>query len=443
MSILKQGLFERFRRDSRGNVVVIFALALVPLLGFVGAAVDYSRAAMIHGRLQSAVDATALKLTRDGAKLDQSGMLTMAQRYFNAVFDRTDTNIKPSIAIATADQKVTLSVTTSVPTVFMPLLGIMKMDVAASAVSTYDKTKIELTLVLDNTGSMGQSNKMVELKKATNALLSSISQLDPDGSRIRVAIVPFDTQVNVGTSYQWKAGKTYQHADWLGFSDAGTHFVATRYWNGAADPNKAWPGCVDDRYQPNDTQATVPIVSSNDTASRDTLYPATNCVNTDRYGNYTLGTIQPLTSNQTLLTKAVAAMQPSGNTNVTIGFHWGLRMLESGTTPLGLGAPLGTLGVKKYLVLLTDGDNTQNRYGEGSSKIDTRTKAMCSTIKDTGAITVYTVRVMDGNASMLSQCASPVNAANPQTYFDVSNAQGISAVFQTILNNITGIRLTS
>jgi hypothetical protein len=293
-------------------------------------------------------------------------------------------------------------------------------------------------LVLDNTGSMGDSNKMVELKKATNALLASVHQIDSDGSRIKVAIVPFDTQVNVGTSYQWKVGKKYQHADWLGFSDVGAHFLPVKsVWPGAADPNKAWYGCVDDRYQPYDTQADVPVLSL-----KDTLYPATDCVN-QKNGVYTLGAIQPLTSDQTLLGKAVAAMQPSGMTNVTIGFHWGLRMLESGTTPLGLGAPLGTLGVKKYLVLLTDGDNTQNRYGERAYQIDTRTTAMCSRIKDSGAITVYTVRVMDGNGAMLNQCASPVSAANPQTYFDVRNAQGIGDAFQAILSNITGIRLTS
>ena len=34
----------RFQRQSRGDVAIIFALALIPILAFVGAAIDYSRA---------------------------------------------------------------------------------------------------------------------------------------------------------------------------------------------------------------------------------------------------------------------------------------------------------------------------------------------------------------------------------------------------------------
>ena len=33
-----------FRTAQRGNIAVIFALTLVPVMGFIGAAVDYSRA---------------------------------------------------------------------------------------------------------------------------------------------------------------------------------------------------------------------------------------------------------------------------------------------------------------------------------------------------------------------------------------------------------------
>ena len=35
-------IFKRFRDDQRGNFALMFALALVPLFGAVGAAVDYT-----------------------------------------------------------------------------------------------------------------------------------------------------------------------------------------------------------------------------------------------------------------------------------------------------------------------------------------------------------------------------------------------------------------
>jgi len=41
-------LIGRFRREQRGNIAVIFALALVPMVSAIGCAVDYSRASQIR-----------------------------------------------------------------------------------------------------------------------------------------------------------------------------------------------------------------------------------------------------------------------------------------------------------------------------------------------------------------------------------------------------------
>ena len=49
----------RFRAAENGNIAVIFAIALVPLLGFVGAAIDYSRATTARSAMQSALDSAA------------------------------------------------------------------------------------------------------------------------------------------------------------------------------------------------------------------------------------------------------------------------------------------------------------------------------------------------------------------------------------------------
>ena len=50
----------RLRSDRRGNVVLTFALALIPIMGAVGAAVDYSRANNIRSQLQAAADAASV-----------------------------------------------------------------------------------------------------------------------------------------------------------------------------------------------------------------------------------------------------------------------------------------------------------------------------------------------------------------------------------------------
>jgi Flp pilus assembly protein TadG len=50
----------RLRRDERGNVAVILAAAIVPVMGLVGAAVEYSRASDYQRRLHRAADTAAL-----------------------------------------------------------------------------------------------------------------------------------------------------------------------------------------------------------------------------------------------------------------------------------------------------------------------------------------------------------------------------------------------
>lgn len=50
----------RFIKDKRGNVAVIFGLTLLPLMGFVGAAVDFGRATSVREGLRAASDQVAV-----------------------------------------------------------------------------------------------------------------------------------------------------------------------------------------------------------------------------------------------------------------------------------------------------------------------------------------------------------------------------------------------
>src|SRR6202158_264277 len=50
-------LIGRFRSDQRGNIAVLFMLALLPILSAIGCAIDYSRAAQLRSKLQAAADA--------------------------------------------------------------------------------------------------------------------------------------------------------------------------------------------------------------------------------------------------------------------------------------------------------------------------------------------------------------------------------------------------
>ena len=56
-------LIADFRAAKGGNVVITFALATIPVVGGVGAAVDYSRANSAKTALQAAIDSAALILS--------------------------------------------------------------------------------------------------------------------------------------------------------------------------------------------------------------------------------------------------------------------------------------------------------------------------------------------------------------------------------------------
>ncbi|MFN3672693.1 MAG: pilus assembly protein, partial [Bosea sp. (in: a-proteobacteria)] len=68
--------------------------------------------------------------------------------------------------------------------------------------------------------------------------------------------------------------------------------------------------------------------------------------------------------------------------------------------------------------------------------IDGRTALACTNAKAAG-IQIYTIRVINGDANLLRNCAS-----SPSMYYDVQNASQLSPVFKKIAAEIASVRLT-
>ena len=83
-------LFQRFLDDQSASVVPLLALAAIPVVGLIGASVDYSRAAAVQTAMQAAVDSTSLALAKNAASQTADQLTASAQAYFSAVFTRTD-----------------------------------------------------------------------------------------------------------------------------------------------------------------------------------------------------------------------------------------------------------------------------------------------------------------------------------------------------------------
>jgi Flp pilus assembly protein TadG len=413
---------QRFLSARRGNVVITFALATVPIVGFVGAAVDYSRANSAKAAMQAAVDSTALMLSKDAQSLTESQLTQKATSYFTALFNRTDVkNIQLTPVLTNPTQgsfRLDLAGKGTVDTTFTRVLGQQMVNINVTSEVLWGMKKLELALALDNTGSMAWSNKMTELKKAAKGLLDTLKKAASKPGDVKVAIIPFDTTVNIGTSYKDQPWFDIDSIDCNGWK-WGSGCNSTNWKN-------YWEGCVRDRTYPYDAQDTTP---SSGTAG--TLFPVHDCGD--------LAKILPLTSDWTALNAKVDEMAPNGNTNVTIGLAWGWHALTSNAPLSEAAAPAPDLD--KVLIILTDGTNTEswknsnNTKVTSSSAIDERTALACANIKAAN-IKVYAVRVIDGNADLLKGCAS-----NPSMYFDVQSASQLNSVFSAIAQNLANLRI--
>lgn len=401
---------------------MIFAIALIPVITAVGAAVDYSRATSARTAMQVAVDSTALMLSKEAPELTPEQLTTKSNEYFSALFNRPEVKNPAISSTLTAPEagSFKLSVTGSgqIDTAFVRVVGSQQIDISTSTEVRWGIKKLELALALDNTGSMSSSNKMKELKKAAHKLLTTLQQAAKEPDDVRVAIIPFDTKVRIDTSY-----KSEPWFDWSLFEWTGIDCNGYAYGTGCSGKKAKdyWDGCVEDRSQPYDVQDNEP----NDNSSA-TLFPPVNC-------NGSLAGSMPLSTNWTALHDKVDDMQPNGYTNVTIGLVWAWHAL-TGNKPYIEGTP-ASIDTDKVIIILTDGDNTRNRWTSSQSSIDSRTAKVCSNIKAQN-VRIYAVRVIDGNASLLRNCAT-----NPTMYYDVQNADDLSSVFTAIAQNLANLRI--
>jgi len=389
-----------FGADRSGNVAIIFGIAAIPVFGLVGAAVDYSRANAARTAMQVALDAAALTVAKEAANLTSAQIQNKAKKYFNAEFARPEVkNLNLAFSMVTngpGDFTILAEVTGRVDTTIAQVIGKKTIDLRTTAQVRWGFKALELALALDNTGSMAQKNKMVELKSAVKLLFSILKTNSKVPGDTKIAVIPFNTVVNVGTEYV--------DATWMSF--------------GGSVTKASWNGCVADRDQPNDVKDAAPSGAA-------TLFPAAQCG--------TLSKALPLTDNWDALNAMVDTMTPTGMTNVTIGMAWGWHALTQ-KEPFTQ-AQVVKQDVEKVMILLTDGLNTQNRFTSVPSQIDTRTATVCDNIKKDG-IRLFTVRVIEGNLALLQGCATA-----PNMFFDVQVASDLKAVFTSIAASLSGARL--
>lgn len=189
----------RFSRNQSGTIAMVAAITAIPMLVAGGAAVDIERAINARTSLQSSLDSAALYAATLTDTTD-TALTTNSQIYLtNNYANNKDATISGYSVVnngttITATAKVTLNTT------FMNLVGIKTMTVTSASTVTKQGAKLEVAVVLDNTGSMKDNGKITAEITASTNLLNQLKGLAKQPTDVYMSLVPFDTTVNVGTS---------------------------------------------------------------------------------------------------------------------------------------------------------------------------------------------------------------------------------------------------
>lgn len=401
---------KRFTLSRKGGVAMIFGLSFIPLSMLTLTAVDFHRASTVRNMLQDALDAASLAAARS----DSTNAATIQSIGYNALVANMSTYPDVTVSQATFVLDSDGTVTGDAEAQVTPLVSHMfiggPIQVGAESEVVRANDKLEIALVLDNTGSMS-GTKIATLRTAAANLVDDLEEAaskntDPDA--IKISLVPFSMTVRVGA--------TYQNANWIDNNAVSPQHSSIFDGNGNrfAMLNQMhinWAGCVESRPQPYDVQETSPTASNPSTlfvpyfapdepdvpsiSGWSSSYDVDNNYLPDgistksadykkwnkhqgrkqKYGTSGLNTsngrgpnrgctMEPLarlTTNMNAIKTSISNMGASGNTNIPMGLMWGWHTL-SPNAPFGDGASYTDDEVTKVVILMTDGDNVNSDY---------------------------------------------------------------------------------
>jgi Flp pilus assembly protein TadG len=189
--------FGRFLSNRRGAFAMQFALMVVPLFVCTGLAIDGGRAFLARFELGSALDAAALaagSTVGDQAALENVARQYVDKNYRQAAAGSVNLKLTPGEDVLTLDGNVQME------TFFMPIVGINTVKIAAQSEVRRGGTDLEVSLVLDTTGSM-KGSRIDDLKDAAADLVNTVVGDVQTPHYSRLALVTYGDNVYVGPTY--------------------------------------------------------------------------------------------------------------------------------------------------------------------------------------------------------------------------------------------------
>ena len=440
------------KNDQRGAVLVYVALALLPLICVAGVAMDLGHATYAKQKLTNGVDAAALAVgAQRGLTLDESRAL--AESFVRAHYPD---NLK-SISVSDTGFQVDVTATADVPTAFMQVFNTPSVEIGVTSRSLRPQGKLEIALVVDQTGSMA-GDKLNNLKLAAKELIDTVVwDYQTDDYYAKIAIVPYAVGVNVGAYANSVRGTIA----------SGTCLVpgclVFQFLNPLGQIKLfGISTCVSERTGAQaftDAPPTVALVGTN--------YPVASnpCPS---------NSILPLTNDKSALKAAIDALQAGGSTAGHIGVAWGWYLLSPSwgyLWPTSQPAPYSDMAIldsrglpllRKILILMTDGEynsaycqgviSQDSTSGSGSNtdhincnapngQSFNQAESLCTNMKATGFI-VYTIgfNIVDDQRArdLMSSCATDASHA-----YQASTGDELQQAFRDIAAKISALRLTN
>ncbi|HEY3949981.1 pilus assembly protein TadG-related protein [Phenylobacterium sp.] len=420
-----------------------------------------------QGRLQDALDAAALYAARSTATttpdintIGNKALVANLQLIPGATLQSSSFTL---VSTPGGDTKVTGTAQVSLPA-YAPT-EFTHAPISVNTEVTRPGNNLEVSLVLDNTGSMA-GTPMTSLQSAANQLIDLVVSDQQSPYYSKMAIVPYSNAVNAGTYVNTVRGTPTTAPSPIAspcIDQVGCTKIKFTPYSGSTHPTYNVSNCVSER---------IGIHAFDDTAYSAAsgavgwVYPPS-----DGSNNCISAAIQPLTSNKTTLHNEIGTLTAAGSTAGAIGVEWGWYMISPSWGPLwpsgSQPAAYGTDKLIKAMILMTDGAfNTTYCKGvvsgptsatDGTSGATTthaacaspngdsftQAQTLCTNMKAApNNIVIYTVAFLHGGADPQAQAILANCATDAAHAYVPSTGASLTSAFQSIAADLNKLRIS-
>ena len=186
--------FKQFRKDEDGGLIIFGLFIFVLMIMVAGMAVDLMRHETARVQLQGSTDICALAAADLTQTLDPAAVVVDCMtKNGTAEYLVGQPVVDPGLNY----RVVTTTARATIPTFFMHFLGIDTLSAPAVSKAEEWVTNVEISLVLDISGSMRNNGRFRNMQTAAKAFIKAVLDTNT-GNTVSINVVPYAGQTNPG-----------------------------------------------------------------------------------------------------------------------------------------------------------------------------------------------------------------------------------------------------